>query len=243
MRVLVTRPEPAASTTAAALTALGHQALVAPLLHTRAQHWVPPETPPQALLVTSANAVLHGGAALRRYHTLPVFAVGAATASALRSADFADVRPVGPDVAATLAAAQAHGVTVLLYLAGANRTAAVPVAGLLVHVRTVYAARRVRALPAAALAALAAAQIDVVLLYSARSARCFAALAGRAAVERGKVHIAALSPTVAAAAGAGWARISIAAAPTQAALFAAAGLVCDKGTGVSGDTGLPGNKG
>ena len=100
MRVLVTRPEPAASATAAALAGHGHQALLAPLLATAPRLWVAPATAPKALLVTSANAVRHGGEGLLAYRSLPVFAVGPATAAALRAAGFGDVRDGGGDVAA-----------------------------------------------------------------------------------------------------------------------------------------------
>jgi uroporphyrinogen-III synthase len=229
MRVLVTRPEPAASATAAALAGLGHTVLLAPLLATEPQPWVAPDTMPHALLVTSANAVRHGGDVLLGLRTLPVFAVGSATAAALRAAGFADVRDGGGDVAAALAAADAAGITALLHLAGANRTRAQLPAGMTVDVRTVYAARRSRALSVAARTALAAGEIDVILLYSARSAQAFATLADRAGVARASLHIAALSAKVAAAAGDGWRQVSIAATPDEAALFAAAGLVCDKG--------------
>ena len=88
MRVLVTRPEPAASATATALAALGHDTVVTPLLAPALRPWTAPATLPQALLVTSANTVRHGGDALRNYQALPVFAVGAATATALRAAGF-----------------------------------------------------------------------------------------------------------------------------------------------------------
>lgn len=229
MRVLVTRPEPAASATAAALAGHGHQALLAPLLATAPRLWVAPATAPQALLVTSANAVRHGGEGLLAYRSFPVFAVGPATAAALRAAGFGDVRDGGGDVAAALAAAHGAGVSALLHLAGADRTRTRLPAGMTVEVRTVYAARRARALPDTARAALAAGAIDVVLLYSVRSAQAFAALAERAGVARGALHVAALSAKVAAAAGDGWQQVSIAATPNEAALFAAAGLVCDKG--------------
>jgi len=229
MRVLVTRPEPAASATATALAALGHDPLVAPLLVTVPRRWQPPATPPAALLITSANAVAHGGATLAPYRALPAFAVGEATAKALHAAGFTDVRAAGPDVAATLTVAHAQRITTLLHLAGANRTRATPPAGLSVAVSTVYQARRASQLPASAITALAAGQIDVVLLYSTRTAQSFAALIDSAGLSRDGLHIAALSPKTAAAAGTGWGRISVATTPTQPALFAAAGLVCDKG--------------
>ncbi|TFU01251.1 uroporphyrinogen III synthase HEM4 [Polymorphobacter arshaanensis] len=229
MRVLVTRPEPAASATAVALAGLGHAALLAPLLVTAPRRWVVPAHGPQALLVTSANAVRHGGEALLAYRALPVYAVGSTTAVALRAAGFGDVCDGGGDVAAALATADAAGISTLLHLAGADRTRAQLPAGMTVDVRIVYAARRARTLPDAARIALAAGEIDVVLLYSARSAQVFAALADRAGVARGALHVAALSAKVAAAAGNGWRHVSIAATPNEAALFAAAGLVCDKG--------------
>ena len=59
MRVLVTRPEPGASRTAARLSALGHEAVVVPLFAARRLAWEMPEAF-GAVAFTSANGVRFG---------------------------------------------------------------------------------------------------------------------------------------------------------------------------------------
>ncbi|WP_265517728.1 uroporphyrinogen-III synthase [Nitratireductor luteus] len=87
-RVLVTRPEPGASETAARLEALGHQPLVLPLTEIRA---LPADAPDlsgfDAVAITSANAVRHAPEELlSRLSGLPAFAVGPRTAQRAREA-------------------------------------------------------------------------------------------------------------------------------------------------------------
>ncbi len=98
MRVLVTRPEPGASRTAALLQARGHQPIVLPLTRT-----VPlaendaANRSAGAYAVTSAAALRHWPAAGSGFQdgTVPLYAVGEATGKAAQDAGFADVR-IGP---------------------------------------------------------------------------------------------------------------------------------------------------
>ena len=80
--VLITRPEPGASDTAARVTALGLQPILAPLLRVATLHpSFPPSGRVQAILATSGNAI----AALPESHRhLRLFAVGQATARTCR---------------------------------------------------------------------------------------------------------------------------------------------------------------
>jgi uroporphyrinogen-III synthase len=110
MRVWVTRAEPGAARTAAALTALGHQPLVAPVLEVRDLIPAVPGTW-AALAFTSANAVAAFGR-LESPRTVPCFAVGDATADAARAAGYLDVRSAagdGRDLAALIVAARPAG--------------------------------------------------------------------------------------------------------------------------------------
>ena len=215
MRVLVTRPEPAASRTAARLAALGHQALVVPLMSARPLDWTPPVEAPDAIAFTSAQALEHGGPALGAYRDLPVYAVGDATAAAARAAGFHDIRTGPGDAAVLFAAAAGDGIRSLLHLAGRDRTAAAP-PDLTITVRELYAVDPVDApLPAA----------DLVLVYSTRAATQLVRVAGPA---RSGLAVAALSPGVAAALGPGWRTIMVALTPDEDALFAASGLTCEK---------------
>ncbi|HEY0269506.1 MAG TPA: uroporphyrinogen-III synthase, partial [Sphingomonas sp.] len=59
--LLVLRPEPGASATVAAAQAMGLEAIAAPLLTVRPLGWSLPDDPPEAVLMTSANAARHGG--------------------------------------------------------------------------------------------------------------------------------------------------------------------------------------
>lgn len=100
LQVLVTRPEPGSSRTAALLRARGHQPLVLPLTRTvplSDNYDVIRRTPAAAYVVTSAAALRHwknmglGPGQL----SVPFYAVGEATAKSARDAGFIDVR-VGP---------------------------------------------------------------------------------------------------------------------------------------------------
>ena len=217
MRVLVTRPEPAASRTAARLRALGHEVVVAPLLVPRAVEWSLPPGDWQALAFTSSSGPAFGGEGLCALTHLPTYAVGDATAAAARDAGFTAVRSARGDASAVFSLAASDGIERLLHLAGRDRSAASVPAGLTVGVVAVYAADFAPQLPAF--------EGDVVLLYSARTAAHFATLFDG---DRARIALAALSPQVAAAAGTGWARVVVAGEATEDALFAAARLTCER---------------
>ena len=82
-RVLLTRPEPAASRTARDLIRRGYQPVVAPMMRMRAIGLAAlPEVPEgAAVAVTSARAIeaVAGSPGWERLRGLPVFAVGGAT--------------------------------------------------------------------------------------------------------------------------------------------------------------------
>jgi uroporphyrinogen-III synthase len=92
-RVLVTRPQPGASRTAARLEASGFAPFVLPLTETVPLGVSLPQGDVAALIVSSANAIRHAPAKLfSLYSGKPVFAVGDETAAAAKAAGFADVR-------------------------------------------------------------------------------------------------------------------------------------------------------
>ena len=209
-RLLVLRPQPGADATAERARAMGFDPLVVPLFEIGGVAWDAPDPANfDAILMTSANAARHGGASLARLHTLPLFAVGAATARAAAAAGFGTILSGESDGAAALAAAHAAGHQRILHLAGREHVALPGV-----ERRIVYAAEPVEViLPDA----------DVALLHSPRAARRFAELGDRT------LAIAALSPQVAAAAGEGWRAVAIAGAPHDESLLAAAARLCDQG--------------
>ncbi|MGB7037876.1 MAG: uroporphyrinogen-III synthase, partial [Xanthobacteraceae bacterium] len=181
MRLLITRPIADAARTADALRVRGHDAIVAPLLAIEILSDVEIAAGPfSAILVTSANAA-PAIAAHRRcdaLRSIPVFAVGAQSAQAMRDAGFADVTSADGNVDAlvTLATAQAKPGASLLYLAGAARSGdlarALRKLDLAVHTAVVYRAVLARTLPPDVTAAVAAG-IDGVLHYSRRTAEAY----------------------------------------------------------------------
>jgi uroporphyrinogen-III synthase len=184
--LLVTRPEPDAERTAAALRRRGHQVELAALLRVEAIADAALGSGPwSALVVTSSNA-LHAVASHPRRAELMglrLFAVGRRTAAAARAAGFGDVEAAGGNVqeltrrlrewAREMGAVRAP----LLYLAGHDRSGdlAADLAADRVDVRTVtvYRAIKADAFPPATAAALAARQIDGVLHFSRRSAEAY----------------------------------------------------------------------
>ncbi|MBB4152513.1 uroporphyrinogen-III synthase [Sphingomonas jinjuensis] len=206
LRFAVLRPEPGNAATAARLAR--HDVLRLPLFVVGPLDWTrPPLGDVDALLVTSANAVRHGGDAMASLRHLPVIAVGAATARAAEAAGFAIAAVGTGDARAALTLAAGRR---LLHLTGRDHVALPGVPAL-----AVYAADPVEP-PPAALADLAG---RTALLHSPRAARRLAELVGDA---RQAIAIAALGPAVAQAAGAGWRDVVVAAQPSDIALVTCA---------------------
>ena len=94
-RVLVLRPEPGGSETVRRAEAKGLAAEARPLFAVEPIEWEAPEAGSfDGLLLTSANALRHGGDQLQDLRGLPAYAVGEATAEAAREAGF-DIKSVG----------------------------------------------------------------------------------------------------------------------------------------------------
>ncbi|GAA4709767.1 uroporphyrinogen-III synthase [Sphingomonas lutea] len=212
-RVLVLRPEPAASTTVARARQLGLDADAVPLFEIEPVAWNAPEaTVFDGLLVTSANAVRHGGEALQAVRSLPVYAVGGATAAAARDAGF-DIASIGSAGVDDLLDSVSPDLR-LLHLAGADRKPPTESRQRITPV-TVY-----RSCPReVALGEVAGA---VALIHSPRAGRRFAELVE----DRRTVTLAAISPAAADAAGAGWCKVAAAETPSDEALLALAAQLC-----------------
>jgi uroporphyrinogen-III synthase len=219
---VVLRPGPGAEATVARIAAAGHRAIALPLFEAHAVPWIPPPAVQHdALLLTSANAVRLAGAGLDTLRTLPVHAVGGATARAARDAGLT-VAVTGTAGAAELArTAAARGVRRGLLLCGRDHV--LGVGGAVSRAVIVYASE---AAPVDR-ERLAAVEGAVVLLHSARAARRLAELVAAARYDRRTIRIAALSAAVAGAAGNGWGGVAIAAQPADAALIAAAARLAD----------------
>ena len=182
MVLLVTRPQPAADVTAAALRMRGHDVILAPVLRVEAVDFELGPGPWSAVLLTSANAV-H---AISRYERraeltgLPAIVAGERSAEAARALGFRHVIAKDGGVAglARLAAASiGERRDPLIYLAGEDRAgdlaADLAAEGLSVETVVVYRAVQTSKLPQDVQDAVAAGRVDGVLHFSRRSAEAF----------------------------------------------------------------------
>ncbi|WP_428631732.1 uroporphyrinogen-III synthase [Sphingopyxis sp.] len=221
--LLVTRPEPGNRATVARAARLGIDAHAVPLFAGRAVGWTTPAAADfDALLLTSAQAVRHAGPQLSRLATLPVHAVGTATAEAARAAGLTVAQTGEGDAQSLLDAMTSRKTARILWLCGRDRSELDP-RGATLEPLACYAVDPVE--PPDAWTALVAAPA-VLLAHSARSAQRIAALVGGA---RAHIKLVAISPAVAAAAGEGWAELAAAEHPNDASMLALVHALCHKG--------------
>jgi uroporphyrinogen-III synthase len=231
MRILVTRSQPRAADTAAALRARGHEPIIAPLFTMERLADVDPKTGPwDAILLTSANGLwgIVSFAHDKRWHGIPVFAVGDVSAKAARGMGFGDVTAAGGSVndLAELVAARLQPPARLLYLAGEERAG--DLAGALrsknfeVDLVVVYRLVTAQHLPEPATAALNG-ELDAILHFSPASAGNFLKAARNSnlldAALNKPVHLCLSEQVAAPLRDAGAAHIQVAARPTQDALL------------------------
>ncbi len=227
MHVLVTRPEPQATRTAALLAERGHRTHVAPLAVIEPLR---PELPAaeavDAVLLTSANAV----PALQTYLHLPVYTVGDATAAAARAAGAVQVVSADGDwlrLAALLTGPDGPPAgSRLLHLAGTaiagDLAGAVRAAGFPCERRAVYTVRAAIALPPELLRLLDVGTLDAALFFSPLHARNWSRLVDEAAVSGKLAGIRAICLSEAVAQPLrelAWQGVKVARAPTLPALI------------------------
>lgn len=215
IRVLVLRPEPGASATVKQARELGLEVVAVPLFEIEPVEWAAPE--PSAfdgLLLTSANALRHGGEQLHEVRGLPVYAVGKATAEAARDAGF-DIAATG-DAGMDSLLGSIEPDFRLLHLCGVDRREAED-ARQDITVVEVYRSRPISSPD------LSSAGNGVVLIHSPRAGRRFADLVE----DRASIRIAAISKGAADAAGNGWKSIDVAEQPSDHALLALAACLCN----------------
>jgi len=200
LRLLVTRPEPDASETAARLQAMGHIVSRDPML--AIAFAVPPigVATPGAIILTSRNALralLHWPDA-DRWRDRPVFAVGPETGALARAAGFRDVRiALGSAAALTdlVIAEFERGVGPALYPAARNRAAEIDVtlraAGIPVRRIEAYRAEMAERLSPQSEEALRNRALDGALFYSRRTANAFLAAVRRAQLDAALAGITA----------------------------------------------------
>lgn len=222
--LLVLRPEPGCRATLAGAAALGLAAHGQPLAQIVPVAWQAPD--PQGvdgLLIGSANAFLHGGAELAALRAKPCYVVGKATAQAARAQGFAVARQGEGGLQKVL---DAIGPPLrLLRVAGEEHIALAAPQGITI---TTCIAYRSETLPLDPALAILGQGPVIALLHSGATARHFAAECERLGVDTAQITLAALAPRIAAAAGAGWRAVHIAAAPNDAALLELAANLCNE---------------
>ena len=229
-RVLVTRPSADALPLASELQRRGFDVLLQPLLRIDFVQGEPPDLGGvQALLFTSANGV-RAFARRTDARTLPVYAVGDATAKAASDAGFAAVESAGGDVEALAALVRdrvSPGAGRLLHVAGSavagDLAGALEAAGYTVERLVLYSARQVETLDPAVHSALAAGAVEGALFFSPRSGASFVRLVRAAALSEAcaGVRAFALSDAVAESlSSVDWHGLVVAPQPTQESLLA-----------------------
>ncbi|MCX8999252.1 uroporphyrinogen-III synthase [Rhizobiaceae bacterium BDR2-2] len=234
MRVLVTRPEPAAGATAERLEALGHRPVLLPLaeaVHDRSAARAAFDAPFEALVATSAEVFRVLTPVPRTVTDRPVFCVGPATGKAAAAAGFRTIAiadGTGLSLADLIEAAfSTPPVHPLLYLAGEPRSPDLEtrLAETNIPLRMVVC-YRMRDLPESETDAgrlLAESPPDAVLLYSRESAsRFFRLPAVLAAPERlAGTHFLCISGKTASAVPARFAdHVQVAGSPDEDSLLA-----------------------
>ncbi len=180
-RVLVTRPEPGASRTAARLRQAGFEPVNLPLTQIETLEHALPAGYFDAVIVTSAQALKRAITASILH--LPLYAVGETTAESARAAGFANVMTADGNIEsiAALVMGSAKPAARLLYLCGKVRRpeleATLGEAGFHLTAVETYDAVPVAYSNSEIAARLGGLPFDAVLLMSARAAELFAELA------------------------------------------------------------------
>jgi uroporphyrinogen-III synthase len=221
--LLILRPLDGALQTEQRAQERGLQTVVDPLFTIEPVAWSGPAAQDfDALLLTSANAVTRGGAQLDAYKSLPVLAVGEATAKVAENAGFQIEQTGASGGQSLLDSLGADQYRSILWLAGEQHSR-LDAGERALHIVPVYRSRAV-ALGEKAVGCLQSE--TVVLLHSARAARHLVAELDRLHIKRDRHHAVAFSAKVAEAAGQGWRSLQIAEHPDDDALLSLATGLC-----------------
>ncbi|MEQ1902407.1 MAG: uroporphyrinogen-III synthase [Devosia sp.] len=233
LSMLVTRPEPDASDTAARLRALDIDPVIAPLLQFELLNTtLPPAEGFAAIAATSANALraLHERGEIPHFAHLPLYAVGDRTAAAARELGFAEVVSASGDLPALVdLLAHADIAGPIFYPAARNPSGdlgkALAPHGIMVIAAPVYRMAPLTARLAEVLDRLDAGQISAALFYSRRTAETFVSIADSRLGRSAHLGLGMLCLSDAVAApliDAHFVRISLADHPNEAAMLSLA---------------------
>ena len=231
MRLLLTRPAEEAAQTTERLAALGHDALISPVIDIVGLGAPWPAGVVDAILATSGQAFValeaDFGVSPETRRLLPSYFVGHRTAERARERGFLGPQTVARDAAALVVVLERLTTKParLVYLAGRVRKpdieSALAVNGMHVVVTEVYDARPAAALRPDIADALRSKKIDGVLHFSRRSAALFIELAQAAdAAFASLTHFCLSEDVTAPLREAGCTTIEVAEAPNEAALLA-----------------------
>jgi uroporphyrinogen-III synthase len=227
-QLIIVRPEPGATATLLAARALGLDAQAHPIFVVRPIPWAPvPREEVDAVILGSANAIRHGGAALNDLRGLPAYCVGQTTATVAQAAGFSVAR-IGTGGLQQVLHALAPEHRRLLRLAGVSRVPLTLPPEVTMETRGVYASVP---MPVGKRLDQALEQPAVVMLHSGEAADHFAAICTEALIDRSQISLAVIGPRVARMAGDGWARVETAQMPSDAALLALAREMCQDASG------------
>jgi uroporphyrinogen-III synthase len=186
MRLLVTRPEPDALKLGGVLEEMGHEATVDPLLSVSFDGGEPVDLDSaQALIATSRNALraIKASPALAIARTLPLFAVGKATAAEARALGFETVvtgAGTGAELVAHIVSALDPAAGLVVHLAGdtlaTNLQDELETHGFRMIQPVVYRMLPARTLADDTVEQLATGEIDGIILMSPRTAAVYTAL-------------------------------------------------------------------
>lgn len=222
--LVILRPQPGAERTRERAGEAGWRTAVAPLFEIIPQAWIAPDAADfDAVMATSANALLQSGNVLTQLTQLPCYAVGRRTALEARAAGFFDIVIGDGNVGALADRLREDGRVRVLHLAG-ERVRPFDAAGLEITRVVTYRSDEIEPLGLAQ----ALADEPIVLLHSPHAARTFAAWCARHDISRETIAVAAISGNAAEAAGAGWRAVAVAETPGDAPLLDAAGRLAER---------------
>jgi uroporphyrinogen-III synthase len=228
LSVLITRPEPGASETAARVQALGMRAILAPMLRIEPRRGhLPPAGSIAAILATSGNAL---DALPEAYRSTPLYVVGAATGRRATRGGFIQVESADGDAEA-LAQLVVRLVRPsdgpLLLVSGERQglhlAATLRARGHAVMRRVTYASVPETRLADPAVVLLRERTPHVALFFSAQTAQAYVRVVQRAALARAVETSEAVAIGEAASVALGalpWRRIRVAARPNQDEMLA-----------------------
>ncbi len=188
MRLLVTRPEPDASTFAEELRGLGHEPILQPLIEFRVLEFdVEPLRAAEALIITSGNSLraLEERGIVKDIVGKPLYCVGEQTAKRALAAGFETVLEIaetGEELARKIVAAGRRD-ALLVHIMGEHMAfdivGALARDGFSIQSATVYSMDPCARLRPSAEALLRAGEVDGVILMSPRTAEIYVSLCHR----------------------------------------------------------------